>query len=357
MKDVMNSNAFGYVVVTDYLKANTGEDVSDAIQKIIDENPMRTIYFPDGEYILAKPICTSGKGGKAVSLHLSTFATLKAADGWDHTEAMVRLGGAQPYNNIHLNGSNYLFTGGIVDGNKLATGIAIEGGRETLVTRVSIKNTQIGIHIKAIGNGCSSDADVEQVNITGNNMPDSVGILVEGYDNTIHNMRIAAVQTGVLLKSAGNSLRDIHPLFIYGGELHAMRPDYYDDVDRIDFSKSIGFDDQSGGNNWYSYCYSDQLATGFKFKGGATPVYQHCFAMWYSTSGDKEVGFECEGGKMCAVISNANIALRGDAKNRAFLKVSEPGGLGVIENPIFYPTSCDDDSYKDYLTNRVIYPV
>ena len=56
-----NANALGYVVVTDYLEANTGKDVSDAIQSIIDSNPMKTIYFPDGEYILAKPICTSGK--------------------------------------------------------------------------------------------------------------------------------------------------------------------------------------------------------------------------------------------------------------------------------------------------------
>ena len=58
----------GYVVVTDYVEANTGKDVSDAIQKIIDENPHRTIYFPDGEYILAKPICTPANGANAVNL-------------------------------------------------------------------------------------------------------------------------------------------------------------------------------------------------------------------------------------------------------------------------------------------------
>ena len=40
--------ALGYVVVTDFITPNTGEDVSDAIQKIIDENPMRTIYSRSG---------------------------------------------------------------------------------------------------------------------------------------------------------------------------------------------------------------------------------------------------------------------------------------------------------------------
>ena len=38
MNDI-KANALGYVVVTDYLEANPGKDVSDAIQKIIDENP------------------------------------------------------------------------------------------------------------------------------------------------------------------------------------------------------------------------------------------------------------------------------------------------------------------------------
>ena len=35
-----------YVVVTDYVKPNTGEDVSDALQELILANPNRTIFFP-----------------------------------------------------------------------------------------------------------------------------------------------------------------------------------------------------------------------------------------------------------------------------------------------------------------------
>ena len=43
----------GYVVVTDYIKNDGKKDVSDAIQKIIDNNPNRTIYFPDGTYLIS----------------------------------------------------------------------------------------------------------------------------------------------------------------------------------------------------------------------------------------------------------------------------------------------------------------
>ena len=75
-------NKLGYVVVTDYIEANTGKDVSDALQKLILDNPHRTIYFPDGEYIIAKPICTPANPANAVHLVLSNFATIKASDDW-----------------------------------------------------------------------------------------------------------------------------------------------------------------------------------------------------------------------------------------------------------------------------------
>jgi hypothetical protein len=141
-------NNKGFVVVTDYIEANTGLDVSDALQQIINDNPHKTIYFPDGEYLLAKPICTPADPRIAVSLELSCFAIIKAADGWDSEEAMVRLGAAEPFNTIMVNGSNYSLSGGIIDGNGLAQGVAIESGRETRIENVSIKHTTIGLHIE-----------------------------------------------------------------------------------------------------------------------------------------------------------------------------------------------------------------
>ena len=48
----------GYVVITDYIKNDGKKDVSDAIQNVIDRNPNRTIFFPDGTYMISKPILT-----------------------------------------------------------------------------------------------------------------------------------------------------------------------------------------------------------------------------------------------------------------------------------------------------------
>ncbi len=35
-----------------------GEDAADALQALIDASPNRTIYIPDGEYVLSHPVAT-----------------------------------------------------------------------------------------------------------------------------------------------------------------------------------------------------------------------------------------------------------------------------------------------------------
>ena len=333
----------GYVVITNYLKPNTGIDVSKKIQQVIDENPNKTIFFPDGEYILANPICTPADPTKSVSLKLSNYAVLKAADGWDNSEAMVRLGGIYPYNSIYINGSNYYLEGGIIDGNGVANGVSIDSGRETSVRNVSIKHTYIGLHIKRGANNGSSDADIDTVNIVGNNKPGSIGVYIVGYDNTLTNMRIASVQTGVLLEGGGNFLRNLHPLFIYGGNYK--------------YKDSIGFDDKSSGN-WYDFCYSDQFATGFRMTGNTLSTYQTCFCFWYQKD-TTQVGFRSTG-KFNSTIWNTKVNLEHTDIESAYIIVAATGGGGRIDCPIFNTSKCTDNTYKTYLTsvlnNGVMWP-
>ncbi|MBQ9691825.1 MAG: hypothetical protein IJV70_01550, partial [Clostridia bacterium] len=193
-----------YIMVTDYITADGKTDVSDAIQKIIDDFPNRTIFFPDGTYLISKPICTPADPSKSVDLQLSNYAVIKASSDWSSDEAMIRLGGKDPFNNIRMNGSNYSLTGGIIDGSGVAKGVSIDSGRETAVRRVSIKHVQVGLHIKWGANSGSSDADISEVHIVGNNKQDSIGVIVEGYDNTFTDMRITGVFIGMDLRVGGN---------------------------------------------------------------------------------------------------------------------------------------------------------
>lgn len=306
----------GYVVVTDYVKANSKKDVSDKIQKIIDENPNRTIYFPDGVYLISKPICTPADPKKSVSLHLSNYATIKAMEGWAHEEAMVRLGGKDPFNNINIPGSNYYLDGGIIDGSGVAKGVSIDSGRETVIRNTSIKGVTLGIHVKFGANSGSSDADIHSVNIVGNKTPQAVGVLVEGYDNTFTNMRIAGCHVGFHIKSEANSLRNIHPLYYGSNE---------------NYDSSYGFIDERK-NNWYDFCYSDEFATGFKINGGHS-LYNNCFVYWYSKRGEKHVAFHSEGAFNSDIM---NMFVGFDAHNATkenrILETTKPGGTGVIFN-------------------------
>lgn len=301
---------------------------SDAIQRLIDANPNREIFFPDGTYLLDKPVCTPAHPNKSVSLRLSAYAKFKAVPGWTNTEAMVRLGGIHPANNIMLPGSWYWLKGGIIDGSGVANGISIDSGRETLVADCSMKGVRIGLHIKHGANSGSSDSDIRNVNIVGNNAPDSIGVLVDGYDNTLANMRIYAVAKGVVINSGGNCLRDIHPLLAMKKE-----HDFY--------SRSVGFEINSA-NNWMDFCYSDQFATGFKFGKNGGGVLDKCFCYWYlSKPWMRHVGFSSVGQFRARVQSPTVVFRNGDATN-CLVEVGAPGGGGSLRDVNFNPKRVND---------------
>ncbi len=330
------ASSLGYVVVTEYIPADGKTDVSDSLQALIDENPNRTIYFPDGVYLIGKPILTPADPKKSVDLQLSNYAVIQATDDFEG-EALIRLGGKDAANDTHTVGSNYSLTGGVINPCGKANGVSIDSGRETAVRNVSIKNAVIGIHIKYGANNSSSDADISDVNIIGTGGTDSIGLLVEGYDNTFTNMRIGNVFTGVYLKSSSNSLRNIHPL-------------YYSDY--TDYENSCGFLDE-GGNNIYDFCYSDQFCNGFRTVGNASSIFDNCFCFWYSGSGGKEVAFKADG-KFNSVVSNLRSNFRDDTRN-AVLEVGKPGGNGVFDNLLTDSGRVADKSYKRYTQGTLLW--
>lgn len=327
----------GYIVVTDTVAANTGEDVSDAVQSIIDSNPNRTIYFPDGEYVFSKPIYTPADPRLSVSLELSDFAVLKAGEGWTKGEAVVQLGGKNPANDTHTVGSNYSFEGGVIDGSGVANGISINGGRETAVRNVSIKHTVVGIFVMYGANSGSSDSDIYGVNIIGTGGTDSVGIVLEGFDNTVTNVRIGCVFTGVHVKSGGNILRNVHPL-------------YYSDY--TDFENSCGFLIDEG-NNWFDYCYSDQFAIGFRTTNYGSSTFNNCFCYWYSPNGGVQTGFRADK-YFNSDITSLTLGFKDETYNTV-LSVGEVGGTGTISNLSVDADNVDEHSYLAYMEDMTVF--
>lgn len=331
-----------YLLITDYVQPDTGVDVSDDIQRVIDTNPNRTIFFPDGEYLVSKPVKTSAKYNESVSLLLSNYAEIKATNNWSGSEedAVIMLGARNHYNNISKPGSYYFLEGGIINGNGIANGVSIDSGRETRVENVSIKGTVVGLHVKPGANSNSADADITNVHIVGNNAQNSIGLLVDAYDNTFENMRITGVKIGVKLIDGGNFLRDIHPLV---GNMKL-------------YEGSIGFD-VGGGDNWLDNCYSDNFETAFRV-GEGQYLFTGCYSFWWYNNNDsdsfggfkitKEIGFDCIG-KFNATIQNSRINFQ-NANNveNAYLKVGKNNGSGIISNPRISSIN-DNNTYQNYL--------
>lgn len=325
------SGNFGCVSVAESIEPDCGTDVAEKIQEIIDSSSNKTVYFPDGVYLLGKPIYTPADPKKSVSLKLSDFAVLKAAGDWKHGEAVVQLGGKDPANDTGTNGSNYSLEGGIIDGSGVADGISINSGRETSIRFTSIKHTAVGIHIMYGANSGSSDADILGVNIIGNGGTDSIGILTEGHDNTVTNVRIGNVFTGVLLKSAGNMLRNVHPLYT---------------SDYTDYQNSTGFSDECGGNR-YDFCYSDQFAVGFRTTGNGVGIYDNCYCFWYSSDKDRHTAFKAEK-KFNSILTNFTADFNGFNTENIVLSVTNPFGGGIIDNLNVNKKDVTNFAYKMY---------
>lgn len=328
------SESYNHVSVMSYI-TDMSTDASKAIQECIDENPNSTIYFPDGTYLISSPIKTSAAPKESVCLELSNYAIIKASDDWHSDEAMIQLGGKRHYNTILIPGSNYYLAGGVIDCSGIAKGISIESGRETSVRFISIKNAQTGIHIKKGANNSSSDSDLLNINITGNQDKNSIGLLIEGYDNTVTNMRIYQTQLGVKISSEANILRNIHVL--------------YGSSDENLYQDSFGFVDVKG-NNWYDFCYSDQYATAFKIASGSS-IYHNCFAYWYTNQGVQHTAF-LSSGPFDSIVTNftMNLTQKNTVTKNILLQAPTTTGKGCFENlRITTPSLLTSDTYKKYV--------
>ncbi len=312
------------------------EDCADALQALIDANPNRTISIPDGVYLLSHPVATPAEPRLAVSLALADFAVLKAAPDFPERQPLVRLGGIHPANNIRTPGSVYSFSGGVLDGSGLATGIRIESGRETRVRDVSMKNVRIGLHVKRGANNGSADCDIRDVNIVGDRSPGSIGLLVEGMDNTFSNMRIADCRIGVRIRGGGNLLTNVHPLW--------TNP-------IAQYDGGIGFDDSST-NNSYLRCYSDHFCTGWRFRKGAErSVLDGCICFWYAaTPGRRHTAIRCDG-PFEAEVTGLYAGFKDKQAVNTVLDVGAPGGRGFIADLRAYEILLNDsgDVFRDFL--------
>jgi hypothetical protein len=343
--DQLNFDDAGYVLVSDYLKPDPKKDAADAIQKLIDENPNRTLYFPDGTYLLSKPIETSADPDKKVSFKLSNYAQFKPMDTWTYGEPLFKIGARDEAREEPDAENGVVLEGGILNGDNRADAIWVVGGGNVSIRYSAIKYAVVGIHVKADENGGGPTVDVTTTNIVGSGTLDSVGVILETDNNTLTNMRIAANQICIKLLGNGNFLRNLHPLYVFRSGLKAEE----------NYVNSIAFYD-GGTRNFYDNCYNDQFSTGFYLVEGNRSIFDCCFNYWYTEGYGYHNAFVCEG-KFDAVIrmADAEFGINTDGIECNFLLVGEDGGSGMIDAVAYKANKVSErDVAKDYLINDPI---
>ncbi len=319
----------------DYVIANSGSgDLYENLQKLIDDNPNKTIYFPDGVYNVSKPLVISTSPEKRVSLRLSQYAVIAVYNttAWTKNAPVIHFGAGETVEEKDNDGvgAKAFITGGTIDAKKVATAIKVEGAGNIIIHHMALKNVTTGIHV------LTNNVHIDSITGTGNSTYESIGMLIEGSHNKMTNFRMCQIHYGIKLTKGQNIMRNLHPLISTMSES----------------STSIGFWDLSEGN-FYDYCYSDQFATAFKLADGNSSVLNGCYAYWWSERGNIHYGIHVEG-KFDGVIYGTRIDMcHPDEVDNAYIKVNIDGGDGKIVHPIVGNGGTSNDNYKSHFDKYV----
>ena len=319
-----------FVIVTDFIKADTGEDIYSNLQMLIDKNPGRTLFFPDGEYVISRSLETTSDPANSTSFYFSSGAVLRAAENWKNDgekRALICLGAKQKVNDINTPGSNFFIMGGTFIANGRGDGLAVFYGRETLIKDVVILNSRIGLHIVHPTNSSSSDSDFDDITIIGNGLPNSVGIHHVGLDNTITNARISNVQTGMILSAS-------------------VLTSNCTIENTAKFENAVGIQCASG-DAWISNCTVLDCPIAYNI-GTYTGFIKQSVAAWPSNFGTQHVAFEAST-LNCSIIGCKALFVDNTVTN-CFLRAAKAGKGGVI-SPMFNTELCSaSDNTSKYIS-------
>ena len=325
-----------YIDVSQFIKPNSGLDVYEALQKLIDNNTHRTIYFPDGEYLISRPLKTSAAAATSTSFYLSDNAVIKASNDWKGgNDALIKLGGGVSANDIETPGSNYHFIGGILDGNGKAKGISLDSGRESLVSGVKIINVTVGIYVPEGVNNKSSDMDVEDIDIIGCG-GESKGIVAVGLDNNFVDIRISNVKVGVE-NSGGNFFRNV-----------SVRLDN-ENLKSTSYEGSVAF--ITSGTGWIYSCSSENMQTGFLLERGSGAIIKDFSIRWTEARG-AQTAFSATSA-FSATCSNGIIDFYDATTENSILK-SNGNNRGMLLDVIADTDLCDEESYKSVFVSSKV---
>lgn len=300
-------------------------DVASQLQKIIDDNPGATIYIPDGEYQIKRPIRTSSEPGKNVALRLANFAFFSPHRSFTG-DYLFDLGSK---GNVMGSAPSY-FEGGTLIGNSKVSAMQISSGHNSVLRYTVMLSCTKALHIAENADG----TEVLGVNIEGLYSPECVGAVIDGPNSTFNMMRINDVHHGMHFRSSGNIARNIHPLTYNRKET---------------WEGTCGVIDEIGGN-YYDYYYPDHFSIGFYLKNGRN-LLNNCFSYHYTNVLGRPYSYFMvkTDGPFDSYVSSLRADFGGYCDINGILNEGAAGGSGLFFNTfIVRPERLTDYTHSDY---------
>ena len=207
------------ISVTQHNIKNDGTPIGAALNELIKRSYGKTVYFPAGCYNLTEPIILPLDYVKNVNLLLDKSAVVKSDS---HLEALLKVG----YSEMKITDRSHrrfsYIEGGVFDCENADNGILLNGLKQMVQLRnlsvVKGHKTHIRIEVTDENGTSSSDTKIDNVTIHGfSSAEESYGIYINKKccDCKISNTFIYATKYGILTKSAGHIINNVHILSMY----------------------------------------------------------------------------------------------------------------------------------------------
>lgn len=257
-------------------------DDLEAIQNIIDDNPGKTIYFPEGVYGISNKIVLKRANSTLINILLDKNAVIKNISG-NVIDTLFEIG--YDYTAGEHNRFGFPCTSEIVGGTLDATNCLNAIKVFPLYRLLTLRNIQI-LNVSNVGilsdYGENSNVVVGNLKIedcyiqgTSSNATSSIGIVIHSTDNEILNTTIDRTNKGILCDGWSNLFNNVHvtAMFTTGYTMQEI-------------NTTIGFDfENSFSLNTLIHCYNDTYATGFKSNGGRLYM-TDCLSYYYLSTED-----------------------------------------------------------------------
>ena len=255
--------ATGYDHALDEFPVLAGDrDDTARIQRAIDATPSGVLFIPRGLYKISAPLVVTN----LCSLEMHKSAILRAVSAMPYVLKVNNDPGfrALPWGDDRLDDYNLFVTGGRIDGNGLASCMAIDGFRHYSLRDISFMNGKVcGLRVNGEADGYELIAYNLYFKCVIPGLAGNAAVWSTGGDSHYTDCVVVDYTIGFRMRGGSNRLTRCH---VWGGLLPAVEPG----GEREMLKDSINFWIDGAGDTILRDCYADSGKTGFLVDGWDT---------------------------------------------------------------------------------------